>query len=756
MRKSLPFNPAILLVLVLFTHDSLSQEYTRWGLPEGAKARLGKGNIGFGRAVAYSPDGTQLAVASGIGIWLYDARTGNEISLIEGSGGGYGVQSVTFSPDGNTLASAEAEGTVVLWDSATGQPKKTFYNNTSGPLVAISPDGTILVTGGLHEPQTAKITDRDDDYYTAGQGTIQLWEVATGQRIETFQTQEGVSNVAFSPDGNILAVAGDRRVLLWDVTTGQRIKGFQGHRGWVGSVAFSPDGTTLASGGHDGRVLLWEVATGQRLNVFESHELVSTVEFSPDGATLASAGENSTVLLWDVATGQHQKTLEGHSGWITSVAFSPDGSTLASAGRDDGTVVLWEVTTGQRENTIQGHYGEYFRFMSFSPDAKTLACSFLWQDSSVYLLDVGTGQRMALEHRGSVRSVVFSPDGTTLATSSGGSGVVQFWDVATGKLEKTFGSGWVLAFSPDGNTLATWGSGSLSGEGWLLDVATGERIKTFQGGPAKSTYSVDISPDGTILAVGGSDNPGVDGTVHLLDVGTGQTIRTLEGHTAGVHTVAFLSDGNTLASIALNNRVAMWDVATGERKPINTTGDMRGGYATGFSPDGSIIGTGDRWGGVNIWAAATGEIIHRFPGHPVFFFRVWSVAFSPDGTTLATNSSDGTILLWDVSPYITPTVVEFSSTSPVQTALESNYPNPFNASTQIPYRLTGSGPVRLVIYNVLGQPVRTLVDEVQSAGFHQASWDGKDDLGLDVTSGVYLLRIHAGEQRLVQKITLLR
>ena len=135
MNKRMSFNAALLLVTFLLIQDSHAQDYTRWGLPEGAKARLGKGNIGWGdRAMAYSPDGTRLAVASSIGIWLYDARTGAEVALFTG-------HTMAFSPDGKTIASASAyDGPVRLWDVATGQLKNTI----KGYTVAFSPDGTSL------------------------------------------------------------------------------------------------------------------------------------------------------------------------------------------------------------------------------------------------------------------------------------------------------------------------------------------------------------------------------------------------------------------------------------------------------------------------------------------------------------------------------------------------------------------------------------------------------------------------------------
>ena len=215
-------------------------------------------------------------------------------------------------------------------------------------------------------------------------------------------------------------------------------------------------------------------------------------------------------------------------------------------------------------------------------------------------------------------------------------------------------------------------------------------------------YSVVFSPDGATLASGigslaksedGTVRLG-DGTVRLWDVASGRETAVLEGHTHWVRSLSFSPDGTTLASSS-ENSVRLWDVASG-RETVILEGHTDG---------------------------------------------VHSLSFSPDGTTLASGSEDGTVLLWDMTPYIgpaTPTAIHTPETVPTQTALLANYPNPFNSRTHIAYRLAAPGPVRLSVYNALGQPVRALVDEFQDAGAYQVAWDARDDRGASVSSGVYL------------------
>ena len=173
----------LLSTAVLSSHDSLAQDYTRLGLPHGALLRLGKGES---RLVAWSRDGTRLAVGGTIGIWVYDTETGAEVSLLTGHRSS--VVSMVFSPDGTTLASASNDSTVRLWDVATGQVRHTLTGHPHWVRsVVFSPDGTTLASGS---------TDR----------TVWLWDMATRQKkgILTGHTR-GVISVAFSPDGMTLA-----------------------------------------------------------------------------------------------------------------------------------------------------------------------------------------------------------------------------------------------------------------------------------------------------------------------------------------------------------------------------------------------------------------------------------------------------------------------------------------------------------------------------------------------------------------------
>ena len=233
---------------------------------------------------------------------------------------------------------------------------KTFSGHTNWVRsLAFSPNGRTIASG-------------------SGDGTIRLWNVATGLHNRTLKGHSAqVTSVAFSPNGRTLtSTSEDNAVHLWNVVTRTHNRTLKGHTTFVRSVAFSPDGQTLASGSSDKTIRLWNVATGTHTRTLAGHtDWVSSVAFSPDGQTLASGSSDKTIRLWNVATGTHTRTLAGHTDWVNSVAFSPDGNTLAS-GSWDRTIRLWNVATGMHNRTLKGHTN-FVRSVAFSPDGQMLA-----------------------------------------------------------------------------------------------------------------------------------------------------------------------------------------------------------------------------------------------------------------------------------------------------------------------------------------------------------------------------------------------
>ena len=616
----------------LFTADGvgvavaeLEGDYRTWHLPDGATARLGKGALGRGdRALALSADGRCLAVASGIGVWLYEAATSRVLALLPTESA---VESVSFSLDG-TLAAGLDNGRVELWEVETGERIGTLRHGDRGiTAVAFSRDGATLATGSYDQ-------------------IIKVWDVETWREVGTWEGLHELElyySVAFSPDGTRLASGfPDGTVRLWDVATQEEVATLEGHTDGVHSVSFSPEGGLLASGSTDGTVRLWDAGTHQEMAILQHGGVVNSVAFSPpDGATLASGSWGGTVRLWDVATHQEMAFLQ-HGGVVNSVTFSRDGATLVYIA-DDGTVLLRDLETGNTAR-LSGHGdSRSLSSMALSPDGVLLASGYRYPDGTgtVRLWDVATRTPVApLQEVKSVYAVVFSPDGALLA-SGGGGGTVSLWDMATRTntvtLERHSGVVRSVAFSPDGALLASSDGALNDGTVRLWDVATRELIGILEG-PANS---VALSPpDGALLASAGGFG---DKTVKLWEVETSDLIGTLEGHRDQVEAVVFSPDGKTLASGSRDGTVKLWDVAT--RTPVATLQDVSTVHSVVFSPDGALLASGSNFGRISLWDVPTKGRTAILEGHRD---RVDLVAISGDGATLASGAWDGTMLLWDM------------------------------------------------------------------------------------------------------------
>ena len=651
-----------------------------------------------------------------------DANGQAELTLTLGPN--LGTNTVEVSIAGHEPVTFNAEGILILVKISGDEQQGTFGSTLANPLVVEVRDRDNNPVPGVEVTFTVTYGEG----LLSGQFTVEhVTTDANGRAERTFTLGSDLV-------GNTVEVtiAGHEAVPFYAVgNSPYQIVTLQAHADGVQAVSFSPDGTLLASGGGEGfqeagTVKLWDVETHTNIATLYGHTgQVFSVSFSPDGSTLASGSGDGTVKLWDVATKQNIATFKHAVGDVASVAFSPDGTQLASASLyfsffdanlDDGTVELWDVATKQNIATLQ-----------------VIATS-----------------------------VAFSPDGTQLASGTL-DGTVELWDVATKQNIATLQGHtywvWSVAFSPDGKTLA---SGALDEDATikLWNVATRENIATLQA----PGVSVAFSPDGTLLA-------STSVVVGLWDAGTGVNIATLQGHTDLVYSVAFSPNGKTLASGAGDNTVKLWDISsftTSTTPPEHLAEDVNNDSVVNIQ-DLVLVASNLGKTGQNA-ADVNGDGVVNIQDLVLVAGALGSSAAAPS----LNSESLSTLTAADVKSWLTQArqlnltdatsqrgilFLEqlLAALTPKETALLANFPNPFNPETWIPYDLAKDAEVTLHIYAVNGTLVRTLALGHQAAGMYQnrsraAYWNGKNEFGESVASGVYFYSLTAGDFKATRKM----
>ncbi len=593
---------AFLLISILFSLSGFAQNYMKWGLPEHAILRLGKGQI---YDLKHSPNGNLIAVATSIGVWIYDAHSGKEIRLFQKHG--YEVHSVAFSPNGKMLASSGSDG-IHLWDPSTGQHLTTLKDNApSGTknLVFFSPDGRTLVstrdkiirfwdvvnktvsktlTGHTWQILSLAVSPNGKTVVSGSSiigekpqsNALRWWDVETG-RMLFFSTamDSAVTALAFSPNGKILACANslseNPNIYLFDGVSGEILRTLPELHGKTISLEFSPDGKMLASTGWDRTIRLWDPHTGHHIHTFRGY--VGWLSFSPDGKTLVS-GEDGAIRFWDTSTKQQRFSVSGHWNSIGALTFSPDSKMLISGGYETSMIQKWDVSTGELMSTLTLN-----RELILAFNAKRGLCASVNIDADpnkIHIRDIDTGQlRASMDYQflspriSGVSPLTFSHDGETIIVLNeqeiGEKQVLEFWDLWLHSVNfqfvpheneifkysySTYTEVTALASSPDNTLLAT----AVRGRVALWKFGTDELILSYPEFGGLSCYALAFSPDSKILAVGDSLD------IRLIEVDTGNLITTVSKHNNRVKALAFSADGKILASGSQDGTILVWDL----------------------------------------------------------------------------------------------------------------------------------------------------------------------------------------------------
>jgi WD40 repeat protein len=430
-----------------------------WNSTTGALTATCRGHTSKVLGVAFSPDGTRLVTTSSDGtVRQWDYATGREVEPPYDRHSGE-VLTAVYSPDGQWVASSGTDRTVRVW-RATGRQDVAVLHGHTGTVtrLAFTPDGRRL--GSLSE---------GTELNWPGDGTLRVWEVDPRATLPVLHGHISyVYPVAFSPDGRWIASGSwDGTVRLWDAATGEACATLP-HPGVVRTLAYGPDGEWLVTGGDgDDRLRIWDVATAQlRKELPGLGPSIRSVVVSPDGARVAAstfdeAKIKADMIVCDVASGERLFSTPG-----APLTYSPDGHWLAGLDADAKTVVLRDALTHEVAVRFPGHEN-VVNAAAFSPDSRRLASCSL--DRTVRVWDISTGACQVLRgHTDQVFAVAFHPDGTRLA-SAGRDQAIWLWDLARGEVVARLPGHaayvWSLAFSPDGTTLAS-GSGDFTVRLW--------------------------------------------------------------------------------------------------------------------------------------------------------------------------------------------------------------------------------------------------------------------------------------------------
>jgi WD40 repeat protein len=595
----------------------------------------------YSSALMFSPKSSVIRTlfANELKIWpqlpIVEESWNAELQTLEGHTDQ--VHSLCGSADGQRLASGCRDGTIKLWDSATGQLQQTLsghsdivilinFSHDNQQLISASADGVIKLwdatTGELqqtienHSDWVDTVVFSPDNRQIASyleDGTVKVWKATARKTLQALEEcPSPVDSIALQPDGQqVVSELEDQTFKPRDFDLRQRLQTLEKDSGSIGRVAFSPDGQRLASSSKDGIIMLW-VPTADTLQPgkqFRSRG-PALLEFSPDGQKLAAAS-NDMVELWNIEKGVVEGTCDGRShrpdeyGRITSLRFSSDGRNLAFDPFDK-TIRVWNLTSDPPQ-IFSGHSRAITSFV-FLPGRQQLASASEDRTIKIWDLTAGKSQHSTNEKgfSGSTKSIAFSPDGGQLATGLS-DGTIKIWDPSTGKMTQRFQAHEYavqsVAFSAKGYRPLVLASGSDTTIR-LWDPQTGQKAWPLQPIHSAEVRSLCFLPDNRLVSGWSSGHITVR-NIKVWNTTTSQRDKTISAHEASVESISFTEDGQ-MVSGSDDGTCKLWDLAASTDQPKQVFHSVDGDYAASMqkiaiSPQDQQLAGSSPNGPTNVW-----------------------------------------------------------------------------------------------------------------------------------------------------------
>ncbi len=619
--------------------------------PDGDAVHIELGS-GLANAIAWAPDGVHIATAGSRTepLRLWNARTGERVRAIDlDVPAARGALPPAYAPNGALVAVATYEGTVSVWDVASGRRAATWQLGAGVVAIRFIDDAALAIATKAGDIAIRTVgSDAASDLRGNGaqiwelhvvpgaatptlvtcshDGSVRVWDVDARSVRDIARHGGHAYSAAVSPDGRLVASADSHGDVRLTRLGGDPVQRWQLSGGMITSLAFSGDGARLAIGGDSAIVRVWHVEPQVMVELASPTELWNQVAFSPDGRSLAAGGSGGApkgvVRVWPVAP-PHRARLAGHTDGVRDVDASADGATLASAGYDSA-VRIWDVATGT-SRVGAGHVGRVTQ-VAVSTTGRFVASG--GDDGTMRVFDrdgeLRTIHRICTQYR---RIGFFGDDRSLLVACR--NGVVAIVDAADGDVEQypqptqvrwaQVARGARRATTCHDDGVVVWGV-----DGEVSRIAT----------PAP-VMDCAVSPDGTRVAL-----VLVDGSLQIH--GDGGAPVSFSAAVGKPYTLMYAPDGSRVAVAGANGRVAVADLDNRQLAYL----DGHAGAVTdlAFSPDGALLASSSQDRTVRVWSRS-GEHVALRHDHPLT-----DVLFAADGATLLTSTSGTDVNRFDVAP----------------------------------------------------------------------------------------------------------